>query len=77
MNFESPCLNCEKRTVGCHSNCREFTIYKIKREVYRHKRQSQFYKQNPFPTEGSRKRNFKSIRTYHGYGKRQKKSLSN
>lgn len=25
----SPCLGCERRSVSCHSDCNEYSLYKI------------------------------------------------
>ena len=30
----SPCHGCDKRAVGCHSNCLEYDIYKVDMAQY-------------------------------------------
>ena len=29
---KAPCLNCEKRELGCHSNCEKYNEFKQERE---------------------------------------------
>lgn len=32
-NLKSPCLNCENRFVGCHSNCSGYQSFRQKLDV--------------------------------------------
>lgn len=32
---DSPCRDCERRVVGCHSTCEEFKAFEIENETYK------------------------------------------
>jgi hypothetical protein len=36
----SPCLDCKKRALGCHSKCTEYNEYKRRNDEYREKKQN-------------------------------------
>lgn len=49
MRIQSPCLNCSKRKVGCHSKCQEYKDFRSELDeynAYRHRQQeldSEYY----------------------------------
>ena len=38
MKNNAPCMNCDKRTMGCHSTCEAYKNFKLNNEVFKEKR---------------------------------------
>lgn len=57
----SPCMGCNKRSVGCHSTCFAYIFYRAKLKRLKCERRDYWYKQGYEPAEKERRRRLKAM----------------
>ena len=67
INTKGPCLNCERREVGCHNKCNDYISYKKDVEELREKTnfvKARMYGTSFFSTKKTVTRTIQSNRNY-------------
>lgn len=60
-----PCHNCEKREVGCHSNCEEYTNWRSKQ--LEEKEKIHKYRMSDWELTDFRQKRIEAMKRNHGY----------
>jgi hypothetical protein len=61
MKIKSPCKNCTKRSVGCHSTCFGYIFYKARLRQFKQEESDYWHKHGYDPAEKERRRRLKAM----------------